>query len=846
MSNTPVRDPASPADAPMPSAGKQPLPDDAQGEQLPETAEFATKPANQLLVPTYVVKCELGRGGFGVVYLAYHHNLKRLVALKMLLAGNFASLKQQTRFLVEAETTARLKHPNIVQVYEVGVHADRPYLALEYVAGGSLSAKLLVQRMPPQAAAKLLATIADAVHAAHQQGIIHRDLKPCNILLEPDGTPKVSDFGYARCLDVEQRLTTSGMAVGTPQYMSPEQAEGRKEVGVAADTYALGAILYACLTGRPPFTGDSPLSILRKVVGTPPTAPSELVPDLPRDLEIICLKCLEKEPGRRYSSAADLAADLRRFLEDRPIVARPVTRPEQMWRWCRRNRAAAALCGVLGLVVLTLAIGGPIAAWHENELRAAEQTQRERAEANELRAKDGEAEANKQRDIAVTQRQRADRHSAISHAINSFVQLDLLRQADSQAQADLGFAAKKDVSVRELLDRASERIGERFRDQPEVEAAIRHMLGDTYRRIGQASLAVPHLQRSLTLYETATDRDENEVTRVLHSLAWAKLETGRSAEAVPLFEQALAAARTHMGPDDLETLAARNSLANAYRAAGRAADAVPLIEETLQAVEAKLGRDHADTLKVMHNLANVYFAAGQVDKSLPLLEETWQRSKDKLGPENPNTVQRMHDLAFVYLTKGKPAEATPLFEEALRLHKIQLAPDHPSTLVTMLNLGLAYKATGRLSEAVPLMEEALRGFKVKRGPEHPHTLLVMREVAAAYRDSGRLTEATELLRELLRLQEAKQPDGWMTFNTKSMLGGALVAQKKYPEAEPLLLQAYEGLQTRLSAIPRDKQTCLTECLERLVELYTAWEKPADAAKWREELAERRAGQTKGP
>jgi serine/threonine protein kinase len=348
-------------------------------------------------VPGYEIVGELGRGGMGVVYQARQLALGRTVALKMIRTGARAGPKDLARFRAEASVVARMQHPNIVQVYDVGEAAGRPYLALEFVAGGSLAQHLAGTPQPVRPAAQLVETLAGASHHAHQQGILHRDLKPANILLVSGGAvsgewsgvrsreagvsgqesapltthhlpltthhPKITDFGVAKCLDGDKDglglhgLTGTGDMLGTPNYMAPEQATTpRQPLGPAVDIYALGAILYELLTGRPPFTGETPLDTVLQVLHSEPVSVTRLQPNVPRDLETICHKCLEKEPRKRYASALELAGDLQRFLRNEPIRARPVRATERLWRWVRRHPVPAGLlaAGLLApLVALT-------------------------------------------------------------------------------------------------------------------------------------------------------------------------------------------------------------------------------------------------------------------------------------------------------------------------------------------------------------------------------------------------------------------------------------------------------------------------------------------------------------
>jgi tRNA A-37 threonylcarbamoyl transferase component Bud32/cell division protein FtsB len=304
-------------------------------------------------IPGYEVLGVLGRGGMGVVYKARQTALKRLAALKMILSGDYASPQELARFRTEAEAVARLQHPNIVQVFEVGEHDGRPFFSLEYVGGGTLAAKLRESLPDPKEAAALVERLARAVHAVHQCDVVHRDLKPANVLLTADGTPKITDFGLAKKLDEEAGQTHAGAVMGTASYMAREQASGATaQVGPLADVYALGAILYECLTGRPPFKAATVYETLRQVREDEPVAPRTLNPAVPRDLETVCLKCLRKEPGHRYASAAALAEDLRRWQAGEPVAARPVGRAEWAAKWVRRNPVVAALVAAVVLALL--------------------------------------------------------------------------------------------------------------------------------------------------------------------------------------------------------------------------------------------------------------------------------------------------------------------------------------------------------------------------------------------------------------------------------------------------------------------------------------------------------------
>lgn len=358
-------------------AGEQPVPEDYTARFPTDTAliraAFATEtaaadetsraflgfPGPGPAIPGYTVLGELGRGGMGVVFLARQNGLNRLVALKMILAGDLAGPEAAARFLAEAEAVARLQHPQVVQIYRIGDHGGRPFLEMEYVPGGSLADRLDGTPWPARDAAKLVESLARAVHHAHRSGIIHRDLKPANILLTAEGLPKLTDFGLAKSLGADVGLTQTGSIIGSPSYMAPEQAEGGKRlVGPTVDVYALGAVLYEQLTGRPPFKAATVLETLEQVRTAEPAAPAKLQPGLALDIETIVLKCLQKDPQRRYTEAEALAEDLRRFVAGEPILARPVGRLERGFKWARRRPLIAALsaASVLSTVMLTVVL----------------------------------------------------------------------------------------------------------------------------------------------------------------------------------------------------------------------------------------------------------------------------------------------------------------------------------------------------------------------------------------------------------------------------------------------------------------------------------------------------------
>jgi serine/threonine protein kinase len=424
----------------------------------------------------YDIVGELGRGGMAVVYKAHQLALNRSVAIKMFVSRGLVGTEELRRFRCEAETIAGLQHPNIVQVYETGVTLDDvPYHSLELIDGGSLDRYHGVA-MSPGEAAHLVETIARAVEYAHRQSIIHRDLKPSNVLLTADGTPKVSDFGIAKRIEEDSKLTQTGAVLGTPSYMAPEQARGESQlIGPATDVYGLGAILYSLLTGRPPFQAATAAHTIQQVIETAPLSPRRLRPGTPRDLEVICLKCLEKEPSRRYPSAAALADDLQRYATDRAISARATPRLELLWRWARRNRTIAWLSAGVLLAVVAIAVSSTVFAF-----RLA--SEKDEASENGARAESNARAAERNRDAA----------SAAFFALVTKVDHSLEQRSDS------------DSLRQELLEEAISRL-EAMRKSGQAGALEDKTLAIAYERIGTVLLRLGRTGDANARFKRAID-----------------------------------------------------------------------------------------------------------------------------------------------------------------------------------------------------------------------------------------------------------------------------------------------------------------------------------------------------
>jgi tetratricopeptide (TPR) repeat protein len=823
-------------------------------------------------VPGYEIVAELGRGGMGVVYQARHLALKRTVALKMILAGAYAGVAERVRFTAEVEAVARLQHPNIVQIHEVGEVDGRPYCALEFLDGGSLAQRLDGKPLAAKEAARLVKALAQAVQLAHSRNIVHRDLKPANILLAADGTPKVTDFGLARRLDSQSGQTQSGAILGTPAYMAPEQASGQAHTaGPAADLYALGAILYQCLTGRRPFESATALETLEHVRTRAPAAPRSLNPRVPRDLETICLRCLRKEPEQRYSSARDLADDLGRFLRGEPVLARPTGWWVKGVMWVKRRPALAAL---LATVIIGPSIGLVLLE------RARRQTE---AEGRKARVEAAKAEA-----------------------INRFLTEDLLFQASPSENA-----RAKQVTVEELLDRAAARIDQAFPNQPEVEAAIRIVIGKTYWNLGKYGEAEPYLQRALDLRREHLGLEHPHTLLAMTELASLLDHRGKYPEAERLNRQALEIWERVSGPEHPETLTVRCNLGVVRKHLGDWEEAERLYRQVLEAGRRTQGLEHSATLLALTNLSELLRGQQKFAEAELYSRQALEARQKIQGSEHPSTLSALNNLAALLQDQSKLADAEPLWRQVLTGRKRVLGPKHPDTLQSMSNLAGFLKKRGDTATAEPLYGQALEGLRETLGPEHPLTLTTQFNLAALLLDRGKPAEAEPQFRALLAsyrlgsdnrqtanalhrlgealvgqgkwaeaeasLREALQirhkelpadhsdtgatlivlgqaltkkgkpaeaesflqkglairrqnlPAGhWLTASAESLLGACLTAQSRFGEAEALLQRSYETLEKATGAPPLRRR----EAVDRLIRLYESWDKPEKAAEWR--------------
>ena len=721
----------------------------------------------------------LGRGGMGVVYKAWHCRLQRPVAVKMLLAGAYAQSQELERFLREAETVAGLRHANIVQVHEAGDVDGRPYFTMEFVEGGSLAQQLAGTPQPARQAAALVAAVAEAVHAAHQRGIVHRDLKPGNILLTADGTPKLTDFGLARHLEGTAGLTQSGAPLGTPSYMAPEQAEGKlRDVGPAADTYALGAILYELLTGRPPFLAETAAETLRQVVSQAPVPPSRLNAAVPRDPETICLKCLEKDQRQRYASAAALAEDLQRFQRDEPIVARPVGPAGRVLRWTRRHPTRAALVAT-ALAMVGLAIGG--GAW------LVQQRAERRAES---RSAVGTAVSQ-----ALSLRKRLHFSEARELLEEALRQLgpagpDDLRRQVEQARDDLKLAESLDAArmraatpivgrfetvgagslyaeslYEETLTKAglggpgddSEAVAARVRDsgmRAEIVAALddwASITPDSARRkwlLAVARGADPDTSRDrlrqpklwddgpgLTklLKELSADELSSQLTTALGRVL---LNTG--GDAVPL----LSAAQARYPQDFWLNF----ELGWALLRSGQGDKALGFYRAALAL--------RPEASPVHNGLGVTLLALGRGGESIGHFEQAINIDPDFAVAHN--------NLASALRDEGRLDEAIGHFEQAIRLDPKGLAVVH-------INLGSALGAQGRQDEAISHYQESIHLNPKLSAKAHNH-------IGEAFRGNGQLDEAISHYQESIRL------DPNASAKAHNNLGLALWAKGRQNEA----------------------------------------------------------------
>ncbi len=869
----------------------------------------------------------LGEGGMGSVYEAEQDQTRRSVALKVIKAA-WASPEILRRFEQESQALGRLQHPGIAQIYEAD-SADtgfgvQPYFAMELIHGDPLVEYANEHKLNTRQRLELMIQVCDAVHHAHQRGIIHRDLKPGNILVDETGQPKILDFGLAKVTDSDAqatRQTDMGQILGTLAYMSPEQITADPlALDTRSDVYALGVILYELLAGKMPYTLSRYIhEVVRTIQSVDPAPLSTVNRTYRGDIETIVAKALEKDKNRRYGSAAGLAADLRRYLNDEPIIARPASASYQLQKFARRHKALVAGAAAVFVVLI---LGVIASTWEAVQARHAEK--------------------------------KAQQQSAVAQAVNDFLQHDLLAQASAYNQSK----PDPNITVRTVLDRAAKNIQGKFKDQPEVDVAVRETIGDAYTDLGLYPEARKQLEPALELSRRTLGAESPKTVDVLarlgsvaglqqkypeaekmltqavdvdrraagvesrqtlwamDRLGWVDSLEGKYAPAETLLNQVVETDQRVLGAEDRDTLTAMSGLAIVYMYEGKYARAAEL-DEQLNAIDLRLfgpenprllinmtnlaivyndegkyaqaealekraldgerrvlGADNRATLISIQVLAGSFMNEGKYAEAEALYKQALEPARRVMGPEAPQTLQVMDDLAGDYENQGKYAQAEPLMKETVEIHRRVLGPEHPDTLLDISNLASLYAEEGKYAQAEPLFKQALEADRRVLGPEdrvtlyvlsslgmmyqregkyalaessiaqalagqrhslgaqHPFTMSSETDLALTYISENKFTQAETLARDALESEKKTQPKDWSRYNAESVLGKSLVGEKKYADAEPLLIEGYQGMLARKDRINIPDLYHLRLAKQWLVQLYSDWNKPDKAAEWK--------------
>ncbi len=760
---------------------------------------------------------EISHGGMGVVFRARQLSLNRLVAVKMILAGRLASDLEVKRFKAEAEAAAGLQHPNIVAIHEVGIFQGQHYFSMDLVTGKDLGTLVREHPLSAAQAAQYARTIAEAVQYAHEQGVLHRDLKPSNVLIDHNNQPRVTDFGLAKQLKSDSETTVSGQVVGSPNYISPEQAAGRKtEVGPETDIYSLGAILYHLVTGRPPFAAETVQATLVQVLQQEPVPPRALNPQVPRDLETICLKCLEKDLARRYHTARALAEELGRFLRNEPILARPVSTAGRAWRWCRRN-PALAIASSSGLLLLVA--GLVVSTWLAVRATRAEHKQIELRRQTEMAEQAALVEARRSEQVA------------------QFLK-------DALGSVGPSVALGRDTKLlREILERTAFRVGKDLTNQPGVEADLRTVLGDVYQELGDYGQAEAMHRRALALRKALPTREDAKAAVSLSNLALALERQGKLNEAEAAYHEALVLRNGLWGAESPAAGAVLSHLGNMHWRQSRFSEAEACYREALAIYRKRLGNEHQDTAGVLGNLAMLAGTLGRESEAESGFREALAIQRKLLPHDHPVVAKSLSNLATCLRGQGKLDEAETLYREALSIRRKLLGDEHPDLAISLYNFGNLLSRQGKAEEAEATLRESLAIRRKCLGNEHTDTALSLSSLAELLAAQARPAEAEAMLREALAIRRnAWNRDHEDIAKSLTALAVVLAAEDQLGEAEALHAEALAMLRRLLATNHPD----VTKSLNNLVGVLKREGKLAAADRVeQEDLAIRQRAQTNG-